>query len=211
MNDSMQGGGLHLPEDVGVGETAAAAIESRWDTIQSVDEYLVKQGMLPNSIPECTCPPVTAELLSTTNTAQYTTLFASQLRWKNYAGRLLADIRAHLLQINNEMSDIETDRRITFRKMNETKAKSDRISSDEMVDRINIEPRYRELKIQGQQMQQLRLKLEAWDEELDRNMKTISRQIEVRKTEFTGGTRESNMPGHASGRWDGNGPRHSGT
>jgi hypothetical protein len=195
-------GALHLPKDIGLAQSTAQAIENQWNTITTVDARLKAQGIHANDTPNIECPPVTTEALVTTDIKEYTTVFSQQLRWYNYVTRLVADVRAILLQVSNEMDAIEAAKRIHFRQVNEGKAKSDKMSAGEMEDLILQDPHYRDLKLQKQELEQQRIKLDAWCESLDRNLKTVSRQIENRKAEANGGNREANMPGHASGRWE---------
>lgn len=200
----LQAGGLHLPRDIGVSTTEAQAIETRWNTIDKVDARLQQQGIHTNNQPDVTCPDVTAEALMHPDINEYTRVFAAQLRWYNYVTRLLADVRAVLLQIGNEMDDIERAKRTHFRSLNEGRGRTDKVSVVEMEDLIGQDPTYRSLKLQKQELDQQRIKLDAWGDSLDRNLKTVSRQIENRKTESIGGNREGNMPGHGAGRWENN-------
>jgi hypothetical protein len=195
--------GLHLPGDVGVGQQAADAIAGEWDTLPYVDLRLKGMGIHPNPEPNIAYIPVTAEQLLVPDAKSYTTMFASHLRWYNYVVRLVADIRAELLQVENEMGDIARLKREGFRKIDEGKKKTERMGAQEMTDTIASDPTYHALAIRQQELQQLKYKTDAWCEEMERNLKTISRQIENRKAEAQGGAREAHMPGHASGRWGG--------
>jgi hypothetical protein len=194
------GGSLHLPKDIGVAASVAQAIENRWHTAERVDEWMQKHGIGRNPEPDIECPVVTAEILLTTDWKQYTTVYAAQLRWFNYVTRLLAAIRAVILEVDNEMGDISAARRTHFRQMNEGKGKGGKMSAGEMEDTISQDPHFRDLRLQLQQLTQQKLKVEAEHEALDRNMKTISRQIENRRAEAEGGRREGNMP---QGQWRG--------
>jgi hypothetical protein len=194
--------GLALPKDVGVSETQAAVISSRWDTITGIDEKLLAHGLHTNDVPDIAYPTVTAEALTDPDVQKYTVVFAAQLRWYNYATRLLADVRAVLLQVENEMEDIATSKRLQFRKLDEGKKDKDKMSATEMKDLIFQDVRYRDLRLEQQQLEQERIKLDAWAESLDRSLKTVSRQIENRRTESEGGRREGNMPAHGAGRWE---------
>ena len=207
--EPVPGSGLHLPRDAGVPQSVAQNIESHWNTIGVVDARLKAVGIHDNEMPNIKCPPVTTEMLVTPDVKEYTTIFSAQLRWYNYVTRLLADVRAVILQVKNEMGDIEATKRSGFRQLNESKAKADKISPTEMDDLTQQDPRYRELKLQHQQLEQQRIKLDAWAESLDRNLKTVSRQIENRRTENMGGSREGNMAGDARrrGEWE---PRRPG-
>ena len=197
-----QTGSLHLPKDVGIPTSAVQAIANNWNTIDGVNARLKQQGIHENVEPDVQYVPVTTALLVTTDVKEYTTLFSAQLRWYNYVVRLVADARATLLQLTNEMEQIEATKRTYFRSMGEGKKKTEKMSAVEMSDMILQDPHYLELKLQHQTTEQYRIKLDAWCEELDRNLKTVSRQIENRRAEGTGGTREGNMSSAATNGWE---------
>jgi hypothetical protein len=206
-----QVGGLALPKDVGIGEADTTAIQNHWHTIDRVNAWLASKGMKPAVEPDVACPEVTTEALLAPDIKTYTTVFAAQLRWYNYSVRLLADIRSILLQVRNEMEDIAIKKRTGFREYNKTAAKNEKMTASEMEDDIGMDPRYRALRLEEQEYEQNRIKLDAWVESLDRNLKTVSRQIENRKAESEGGNREGNMGrgggqgGQNDGRWRGGG------
>jgi hypothetical protein len=197
-----QTGQLHLPKDIGVATSTVREIETRWNTISKVDEWLQQHGFAHNPVPEVVCPIVSAEALMNPDVQQFTVVFSAQLRWYNYVTRLHADVRAVLLQVENEMSDIETAKRIHFRQRDEGKKDKDKMAATEMKDLISQDPHYRELRLLQQELQQQNIKLAAWCESLDRNLKTVSRQIENRRAESQNAQREANMPGHSQGRWE---------
>jgi hypothetical protein len=198
-------GSLHLPKDIGVSESTAQTIENEWNTIGKVDAWLKAHGVHDNKEPDIVYQQVTVEGLLSVDMNTFTTLFATHMRWYNYASRLLADVRAHLLQVDNQMDDIKRDKRGHFRKFNEGKTKADRVTEDEVKDMIEGDPIFRALKLQQQELTQAKYKLESWAEGIESGLKTVSRQIENRKTESLGGNRAANMPGHAAGRWESRG------
>lgn len=197
-------GGLQLPKDVGIGESVAKATEAAWSTIERVNARMTARGLDSNPDPDIECPIVTAEALLTPDITKYTTVYAAQLRWYNYVVVLLADVRAILLEVENAMEDLAAQRRIEFKERNKQvgKKSDDWMSEQEMKDRILQDPTYKNLKQQQQLLEQERIKLDAKSDMLERNLKTISRQIENRKAEAAGGQREGNMPGHATGSWE---------
>jgi hypothetical protein len=198
-----QTGGLQLPTDVGVSATDAASIANAWNTMPLVDARLQAAGICPNIEPDIVYMPVTVDQLLAVDLKSYTVTFTTQLRWYNYVVRLLADIRAELLQVDSQIADIARKKRGEFRELNKVVSKADRKSVAEMEDATWQDPVYRTLSIMQQELTQAKLKVEAWGNEMERNLKTVSRQIENRKTEGQGGSREANMPGHAAGRWNG--------
>ena len=201
-------GSLHLPKDVGVSRSTEDVIQSRWDTIGEISEELEQAGMLPNTEPTVQWRPVTAEVLVSTDVKDFTTLFSQQLLWYNYANRLLADVRAHKLQVDNQMVDIEAEKKVAWRTYNRTAAKVDKMGVGEIDATIQNDPVYRELRLQQQRLEQKRIRLDAWVDELLNSLKTVSRQIENRRGEVQQGNRDNRMSGSASGRWD---PKTSGS
>lgn len=195
------GGGLHIPKDMGVAESASEESRQFWNTIDSVNEQLRGWGLPDNEAPHLECPAVTAELLTTTDINAYTVLYVSQLRWYNYTTQLLASIRSAKVQIENELEDIKVKTRIKYRKQNHGLARNEKTSKEDIDDIAESDPYYRDLKKNWQITEQYRLQTEAWSEGLDRNLRTISRQIENRKVEGDSGRREANLPADASGKW----------
>ena len=192
------GASLSLPADVGISDVEIKTIQSEWGTLDRVNKKLAEWGMHNNPVPDVEYPPVTAEALMNPSGAAYTVVFAAQLRWYNYATRLLAEVRAAILEIENAMDDIATTRRSALRKLNDGIRRTEKLSAQDVTDMVNMDPNYRDLKLQLQPLEQMRIKLDAWTEGLDRSLKTVSRQIENRKTEFEGGRREGNMPAAAN-------------
>lgn len=199
-----QTGGLQLPDqkNLGISASEARATENAWSTIDKVRARMTAFGIADNPEPRVECPVVDAEALLTNDYKAYTTVFAAQLQWYNYTVRLLADVRAVLLEVDNAMDDLASAQRQRFRKINESAAKADKVPVNEMNDLIEQDPTYRTLKLQKQQLDQERILLDAKSDTLERNLKTVSRQIENRKAEAAGGNREGNMPGHAQGTWE---------
>lgn len=199
-----QTGGLQLPVDVGVSESAARAVENAWSTIQRVEARMCAKGLDDNPEPTVECPVVTAEALLTPDVKEFTTIFAAQLRWYNYVVVLLGDVRAILLEVENAMEDIASTKRLAFKEVNKRvgKKSEDWMSEKEMTDHIFQDPHYKELNKQKQLLDQERIKLDAKSDTLERNLKTVSRQIENRKAESSGGQREGNLPGAATGSWE---------
>lgn len=202
--DPQTGGGLHLPDpkNIGISESTVRATENAWSTIERIRARMTAAGLADNPEPMVECPVVDADALLTPDYQRYTTIFAAQLQWYNYSVRLLADVRAVLLEVDNAMDDLASARRVEFRKLNETKAKAEKLPVTEMNDLIEQDPAFRALKRERQALEQHRLLLDAKTDTLERNLKTVSRQIENRKAEAMGGNREANMPSHAAGRWD---------
>ena len=188
-------GGLHLPRDVGTPASVEQAVEARWSsTIGRVNARMYQQGFYDLPIPQISCPEVTTDALMTTDMRQYTVVYEGLLRWYNYAAVLYARCRATLLGVDNAMGDIAAKKRIGFRQHNQVVTKDQRLSVAEMDDSIDQDPVYNDLKLQQQELQQFKLQLETRVEGLERSLRVVSRQIEIRKTESQSGNRMGNMP-----------------
>jgi hypothetical protein len=197
-----QTGGLRLPGDIGIGQQDAEHIAGERDTLPYVDARLKMSGMQISQEPNIEYLPITAEQLLVPDAKSYITTHTAHLRWYNHIVRILADVRAELLQVENEMGDIGRKKREHFRGLDAGKKKSDRMTAQMMTDIIESDPTYHVLAIRQQELQQLKFKIDAWAEEVENNLKVISRQVETRKIESEAGNRSANMPGHARGRWE---------
>lgn len=193
-------GGLKIPEKLGMSTREEAAATSRWDTLGRVVDAVNNWGFSDAESPKVEVPVVTAEMLLTPDVRQYTSMFTSSLHWFNYSNKLKARIIAELLQLENEMEDIEAENRKRLRLENEQRSAKQRLSEKAIADEITTNPRYRELKIRSQEVKQLKTEMDARCEELERTLRVVSRNIEVRKEEMGAGRQESNMPGRTNGR-----------
>jgi len=201
-----KGGGLSIPASLGMSPGEEKAATHRWSTLEHVVDSLNSWGFGDATQPSVECPAITPELLLTPDIQQHTVVFAGQLRWHNYAVTLDARIRGEMLQIKNEMEDIEAETRKRLRKENEGRGRGEKLTELGINDEVQTTPRYRELKIRLQELQQMKYELDARITELEQNLKVVSRQIELRKEEAQSGDREQNMP-HAikrQGPWSPN-------
>jgi hypothetical protein len=193
-------GGLTVPKNVGVSETEQQNIHGKWDTIENVENELAMEGFVPMGTPEFECPQVTEDALTTPDSKEYTTTYARQLAWFNYSSQVLARVTAHLLQIENEMDFIESKLRKQFREVRRPKESGkgfDKMSAEEMKDEIRLDPRYSELTLQAQVFKQKKTELSVFVEGIERGLKVISRQVEIRKMEIEQG--RVNIPNRGYG------------
>jgi hypothetical protein len=189
------GGGLHIPERMGMSTREEEAASTRWDTVVRVVDAVNNWGFSDAQSPKVEMPVVTADMLLTPDVNSYTTMYASVLQWFNYSNKLKARIIVELLGLENEMEDIEAETRKRLRRENEQRPKEDKLTAQAINDEIVTAPRYRELKIRAQEVKQLKIEMDARCEELERTLRVVSRNIEVRKEEMGAGRTEGNMPG----------------
>lgn len=186
-------GGFVVPPLVGIGQRAEEAVHQEWNTLDGVENKLRQQGFSPMDTPAFACPLVTEDLLTTPDNKTYSEAFARQLAWFNYSSQNLARGIAELLQVQNEMELIAARLRRKFRQENKTNKKEDRLSGDDIQDEILLDPRYLELKHQEQKLQQYKSEMAAYYGGIERGLKTISRQVEIKKMESD--QTRTNIPG----------------
>lgn len=181
--------GLQLPP---VSPVEQQNIHSQWDTIGAIEGEIAMKGFVPMDTPLYECPQITEELLTTADHDAYTAAFTQQLAWFNYASQVLAQATSHLLQYENEMEMIESRLRTTFREEISGGTRS-KMTKEEMQDEINLDKRYGELKLGAQKYKQKKIQLQAYVEGIERGLRVISRQIEIRKMEME--QNRVNIPG----------------
>ena len=188
------GGGLRLPKVVGAGLAKENATHQRWGTLDRVHDRLAEWKVPEGVEPSIECPQLTAELLLTPDPKVYTTAFSHIRWWYGYANRLLARANAELLQIDNEMEDLQAELLKKFKEQNANLPKPQKMSAKEIDAEVVTDLRYREVKLAQQEVMQTKILLAAWVDDLDRALKLISRQVELRKEDNEAAKREQGMP-----------------
>jgi hypothetical protein len=186
-------GGLATPVSLGVSMTELEAILEKFNTQPSVDEDLKKMGLHKPSQPNTTLAEVTGEMLSTTDERAYTDMYANQLAWFNYLTPTLAEIISGLLQAENQMKLIDARIRKRLKETNKLRPKEERLKEAEMDVEVLDDPIYQEALLEAQKLKQYKLSLEAISDIASRNMKVISRQIEIRRLALEGQFGENGM------------------
>ncbi len=206
-------GGLNLGSTpiTGVGESEAQEIHQQWESYPHVKRYLEEQlALIPPREPEFACPPLRVEDLTTTDSKAYTETYTQRVAWFGLLSERKAEHDAIVLEIDAEMSAIETRLRTNMRKNNSRKTRggeSKAPPAQEMEDVINSDPRYIELKQKQVYHCQILKLLNARVETLDREIRLTSRQVELRRQDFEFTSRNPSVRGQppAPGmRWSGN-------
>lgn len=192
------GGGLAVPNALGMSEKEETVVAHRWDTLDRVIGALDSWGFKEATTPQVEIPQITADMLLAPDPKEFTTMFASLLHWYNYSNKLKARIVSELLQIENEMDDIGAETRKRLRRENESRKKA--LGVRDIEDEIETNLRHRELKIRAQEVKQLKYAMDAQCEELERSLRVVSRVVEMRKEEMGQGRTGENMPGRTNGR-----------
>lgn len=174
----MTDAGLKLPNSLGAPERTPVnkRIHERWDTFSEVTLELQQRGFVDCPKPETEFPNLTAKQLTETPNKEYTALHANYLDWFRYIAEAFSNIRALHLQVKNEMEDISLDLRNQMRSRPGKKP-----TAEELDLAIGTHARYRELKQLAQRAEQGKMLLETRVDYLERSMRVISRQVELRK------------------------------
>lgn len=191
------GGGLRLPSILGLDAQEQQKIRDDFDTMDGVNTLLEKHGITPAPKPGFGCPEVSEDDLTTTDNTKYTTVYARLLAWFNYMGPLLAAVVAELLQIENAMVYTEAAFRKKARELNLGKKPRTEgwVTEAEIADAITLDADYHELHVEKQRLSQMKAMLASHTERVERSMRVVSRQVEIRKIELEGSRTEHNMPG----------------
>jgi hypothetical protein len=192
-------GGLNIPETMGLsglalGQQQQEEIHQRWSTSYQVMSEVTSWGFPQLAAPPCRCPPLTAEILNSSDTKQYTEVYSQLLAWHHYADNILAWINAELLELANEMKRVELeikDEAIRLHKASQQK-KPPKSSLDDLYKK---HPRWVELNLREQVSKQRKFFMGSHVERLERDLALISRQVEIRKEDILGQRINNNMPG----------------
>jgi hypothetical protein len=187
------GGIGRIPEakTLGLGKTALAETHSRWSTFTNVAAQLERKGVGSElEEPGFACPQVTEEDLLTEDARHFTRIYHHVLAWFEYVTTIYARTRAQLLQYENELEVVAAARRKKLREENKSVPKADRMSAKEIEDEVLTDIDYQRVMLDAQQLRQSKIIVEAVVENLDRSLKVISRQVEIKRQE-----RESSRTG----------------
>lgn len=200
--------GLKLPSNLGAPERTPVnrKIHDRWTTFAEVEKELQEKGFTDAPRPVVLeqgegFPNLTTQQLTDTPNKEYTALHATYLEWFRYTAEEFARLRALMLQTKNEMEDIELETKRDLR------AQPGKKSTTEEIDiAVGLHTRYRDLKVLLQRAEQAKLLLETKVDYLERSLRVISRQVELRKIDAGQGGVNDNMPGRGRvGGWNGQG------
>jgi hypothetical protein len=190
-------GGLHLPNVLaGISASEEAEIHKRWDTYDQVTKAMEDLGFMPAMEPQYAEPILTIEDLTESQGKDYTEKYLHFIGWFNYANQICASSEAHILQCDNEIKIIEARMRENLRKRSDkktAKGESKPPPLAEMADTIRLDQRIIELTQVKQWHTQLFERVSAKREMFESGRALLSRQIEIKKLEYTGAGREGNL------------------
>jgi hypothetical protein len=188
-------GGLRVPAVLGIDEENEKSIHNEWSTYRGVKQIREGSGLDLAPRPPFECPRITPDELNTEDNAEYTILYAQHYSWYGFVIGQLADVESSLLEIQNEMEHVAAEIRKILNKKNEGKKRNDdRLTAQAIKDEVTTDPRWHDLKVEEQRLLQHKTLLDADCESLERAMRMISRQVEIRKIGIETGRMEDNIP-----------------
>lgn len=161
-----------------------------WDTYDGVKKGVEDMGFAPRVEPEYPCPELTADKLTTPDSRSYTETYSELLAWWGFSAERLANIKAELLQVKNEMDWIASSIRQEMRSVTGKKP-----PAADIDDAIKVDEKHTTLKIQEQALTQYKDMLSIRVEGIEKSLKVISRQVEIRRLDHEQHGTQHNMPG----------------
>lgn len=194
-------GGLRLPSTMaGVGESAGKEIHTEWSTYERAKRMLEEEyGMAPPQEPNWPAPDLTLDDLTKSVGKDYTEKYMQLTGWYGYLSEVKSRVVAQILELENEMRQIEATMRQNMRdRTTRTTAKGEAKAppAQEMDDKIRLDPRYKELGIKKQGFEQVASMLTSRINKHEYEIKLMSRQVEIKRTEWEHAGREGGINGN---------------
>jgi len=170
-------------------EEAKQQLEQEWSTFPKVEAMVLEAGFMDDNKPNYPCPRIVDSSLTTMSNREFSTIYYQLLAWRNYISPILARVKCRLLEVQNQMNRTAS----TIRKgIRDSKIK---MTKEEREDAVQADPYYTSLSLVSQELEQQKLMLVAFEENIGRSLRVISRQVEIRKSEIEQSRMEGNLPG----------------
>lgn len=158
-------------------------VQRQWDTYGEAKRRIEEMGISDVNRP----PPIKEGQLADISGTEYSELYVRWLGWATFVRQRYAEVRAMLLQLDNESKDVAARIR---RDLDKSKVK---MNAQAKADHVWLHPTYNPLQVELQLQQQIKDMVSTEVDAADATLKVISRQVEIRKSEFAGQQREGNM------------------
>jgi hypothetical protein len=179
-------GGLKLDAPVGVSENEHVGVIEKWKAARAWAErthaeMLASIGDRP--------PPLSGQELMTFTPNEYAEVYTKRLYWYNEISKRLAGIKVALKTSECALTDLArkirtTNRRLAVKKM----------TAEELKDHVGTQPYYEQIELEVTKYECLKILMDQSFDEAEQNLKAVSRQVEIRKEEFSGERRSANLP-----------------
>ncbi len=193
-----------LPPVVGLPAHQEEAIHREWDSYDRVYGELIALGITFPEAPKEARITLTERALSTEHNDEITMMTARANAWFGYLKSLYAQIRSQLLQRENEKDFLTSETRSQIRK-DIKDGIAPKLSKEEVEDEVNLNPRIRTLTLEMQALMQKKMMVESLMDTEERNIRVLSRQVEVNRQELESESIKNNIqsrPGTGPGRGD---------
>ena len=190
------GRSLRLPRThpLGAGEEQTKTLQQHWNTVDIVEEEIKQQGLSEHPRPQVACPELDVDTLTGTDSRSYTELYVHLLAWFAYTSELLAQVQARVLQYENMQDILAAQTRKEARDLSDA-AGVKKPTVEELKDRLLLNPEYLEVMRQLQHYQQSKIMLDKKVESIERSLRVISRQVEIRRLDIEQNRTATTMPG----------------
>lgn len=193
---TLTGSNIRIPRTlpIGAGEEKTTAIRQHWDTIAGVESEIAEKGLADHARPNEVCPELTAAILTGPDSKQYTEVYVLLNSWFSYMGELLAQVKARVVQYQNMQSILEAQTRKAAKEI-ATSAGVKKPSEAELNERLLLNPEYLEVTHELQKYQQAKIVLDAKVDNIERSLRLISRQVEIRRQDIEQQRTGAGLPG----------------
>ncbi len=193
---TQEGRSLRIPRTlpVGVGEEKKKQIQGEWDTADAVEIGIRDRGFPDHTQPTFDCPEIDINLLTNPDSKQYSEAYSRLLGWFTFASEALAQLQVRVLQYENMQDIIAAQTRQTAREQSDQQG-AKKPTAEEMKDRLLRNPEYLDITLNLQKYQQGMIIMSAKVEGLERTLRLISRQIEIRRLDIEQQRTSTAIPG----------------
>lgn len=176
---------LTIDEDrLGLGQAVEREVTDYWNTIDDVMIEVMKEGFKIMDMPAYGCPHLDPSILTNISPDKYAVITLQLESWQSYTESTMAAIRGGILECENEISDLEAAMRTGIRQ--EAKQTGEKKPAEDVIkDTVLCNPRRREVVHRHQMLKQKFELIESHYKKLGRELKILSRWIEMRKMEMT--------------------------
>lgn len=197
---STEGRNLRLPATLplGPGQEVSKTVSQKWDTIDDQLADMHVRGLVSRDPPQQACPELTSDMLTTTDSKSYSETYALLNSWFGYVSEVYAQVQATVLQLENTQEILEAEGRRVARTIAGEEGSGKKTkgpTKEELSDKLLLNPEYQEVKLKLQRYKQSQLLFKAKLESIERSLRVVSRQVEIRKLDQDQTRIGSNMPG----------------
>ncbi len=198
---------LDVQAPTGLGAHAEAQLHEKLETLDVMMLEVMKEGFMPSSRPAYAPPIIDAAWLTELTPARYHELTTQLSAWKTYAEELINTVKCGLEECETELKLLTPAIKKRIREVAELNREK-KPSEDTIKDAVLTDPRFIEITRREQMLTQKLLLVEPHAERYGRDLRIISRALEMRRQElgfggFNGGENGVRNPnGPQRNRWE---------